>query len=87
MVDTSPQVFYNESYPEVHNIEESTKERALSPHMPKPKFRCSLMVMVLIIAMALAIGVGVGIWRHRQHGSYRSSTATRCGMSNRLESF
>ena len=69
MVDTTPQVFYNESYPEVYNIEESTKERAPSPHIPKPKFRCSLMVMVVIIAMALAIGVGVGIWRHRQHTS------------------
>ena len=69
---------YNNSFPEVYeNIEDSTKARTSSHHTAKPEFKRILMVMASVVAMAIAIGVGIGIWRHRDHGSHRSSTTTR----------
>lgn len=70
---TEPQVFYNNSTPEAHNIEEYTLERGPSPHTPKPVSKQYLMVMMLFVAVAVAIGVEVGVWRHREHTSYRST--------------
>lgn len=38
--ETTPEVFYDNSFPEVHgNIEESTKERAPSNHISKPTLK------------------------------------------------
>ena len=69
---------YNNQFPEVHeNIEESAKERTLSDHTAKPGFKWILMIMASVVAIAIALGVGIGIWRHRDHGSHRSSTTIR----------
>ena len=81
MLDSSPQVVYDNSLPEVHeNIEDATKERAPSHHIPKPGFKWLLMIIASVVAVAIDIGVGIGIWRHREHGSHRSSTTTRRGF-------
>ena len=85
MVGTAPEVFYNSSHPEVHNIEESTKEPAPSAHIRETAFEWYLLVAVLVVAVAIAIGVGVGIWRHHQHAPHSSSTAIRCGCRTDMD--
>ena len=78
VLDTTPQVSYDSSLPEVHNIEKSGEEEAPSPHTPKLAFKRSLMIAVLVISVAVAVGVGVGISRHRKNAPQGSSTINRC---------
>ena len=74
-------MFYENSFPEVHdNIEESIKERVSSHRILKPAFGWPLMIIAMIVAAAIAVGVGVGIWRHREHASHKSSTVIKCGV-------
>ncbi|CAD6592462.1 MAG: hypothetical protein ASARMPREDX12_006139 [Alectoria sarmentosa] len=75
--DTTPQVVYDISFPEVHrNNEESTKERAPSRQDPKPVSKWLLIIMAFVVAIAIAVGAGVGVWRHREHISHAVSTIT-----------
>ena len=70
MLDTSPQLVYDNPLPEVHeDTEETAKERTPSHDTPKPRLKWILVTMASVFAVAIAIGVGIGIWRHDVHGS------------------
>ena len=68
--DTTKQVFYDTSSPEVHGNQKGKPitDYTSSSHEVIPRLeRPWVVVMALVIAAAIAIGVGVGIWRHRDH--------------------
>lgn len=71
--DTTPEVLYSTSFPQVHgNFEVSSKEVASSHHdikptLTKPMLKLLCALMLFILAAAIATGVGVGIGHHSQH--------------------
>ena len=78
-------MLYHSSFPEVYgNLEESTKERAPSSRVLKPKFKWPPTVIALFIVVAIPVGVGVGIWHHHKHAPHRSSTVIGCGIRANL---
>ena len=72
--DTTPQVFYDSSLPEVYGNENSSIS---SVNITKPTLKWLLMIIALIIVAAIAIGVSLGIWYHREHLSPKSSPLIR----------
>lgn len=73
---TTPQVFYDTSFPEVHTNENEKSIRDYAHSYPKikPRFKWPLVVVAFVIAAAIAVGVGVGIWRH--HRDHKQSATT-----------
>ena len=72
--DTAPQVLYDSALPESQgDIEEFSKERALSLDTAKATYKWVRAVVALVVAAAIAVGAGVGTWRHREQ-----ATTIRC---------
>lgn len=75
MPDTTPQVVYDSSAPEVQShTEDLPAERASSQSITKTGFKWLLMTVTLIVAVSIAIGAGVGTWYHREHSHKPSPT-------------
>ncbi|KAM0799383.1 hypothetical protein BDR22DRAFT_910741 [Usnea florida] len=89
VLDTSPQVVYDNILPELHSNTENTtkeriskerisKERISSQNTPKPWLKLMIIIIASVITVAIAVGVGVGVGtlRHREYGSHGLSTTT-----------
>ena len=77
MPDTTPQVVYDLSVPEVQGHTEGPfTERASSQNTTKATLKWLLMTVTLIVAVSVAIGAGVGTWYYHKH-SHKPSPTTR----------
>ena len=84
MPDTTPQVVYDSSAPEVQDCtEKSPTERVSSQRITKAALKWLSMAVTLIVAVSIAIGVGVGTWYHREH-SHKPSPIIRYGFCEDL---
>lgn len=77
--DSTPQVLYDISAPEVHENGNPVEDSAPSSHGSKSRLKWPWVAMVLVIAAAIAIGVGVGNWRRRDHRDLNQSATIMYG--------